>query len=108
MQISLRGKLQIPGNVHIRLGTGAPDSIGSGHCCNSLPNHLCGQGGRCNRRRRPKPTRPSSEKALLRRVVPAVGFLGHRLAQMIVPDDLNEFQAGVAGTLIAVDQGSCL
>lgn len=46
-----------------------------------------------------------SEETLLGRVVPAVGFPGHGLAQMIVSDNLNEFQAGVMGTLAAVDQG---
>ena len=49
-----------------------------------------------------------SEEAFLRRIVPAVGFPGHGLAQMIVPDNLNEFKACVVGALIAVDQGFCL
>ena len=48
------------------------------------------------------------EKAFLGCVVPAVGFSGHGLAQMIVPDNLNEFKASVVGALIAVDQGFCL
>ena len=48
------------------------------------------------------------EKAFLGCVVPAVGFSGHGLAQMIVPDNLNEFKACVVGALIAVDQGFCL
>ena len=42
-RISSKGKLQIPGNVHIRSGTGVPDSIGNGRCCNSLPNRLYGK-----------------------------------------------------------------
>ena len=45
------------------------------------------------------------KEALLRCVVPTVGFSGHGLAQMIVLNDLDEFQAGVMGALIAIDQG---
>lgn len=48
------------------------------------------------------------EEALVGRIVPAVGFPGHGLAQMIIPDDLNEFQTCIVGPLIAVDQGFCL
>ncbi len=49
-----------------------------------------------------------SEEALLRCVVPTVGFPRHGLTQLIVSDGLNGFQAGVVGTMIAVDQGFCL
>ena len=44
-----------------------------------------------------------SEKTLLRRVVPAISFAGHRATKIAAFNEFNEFAAGVMAALVAVD-----